>query len=406
MLETLQTMLFIIKEITMTLRRLIALFLVFVLVFPLTMAALSLIAVSPWALDRNFYIDLVSDERLYDVLLSEEIPRMLQREVLRGELEDAPAAAIASALRAVVTPEYLRSESVRIINDVFDAIEGQGDTQPFLDLRPIKDNVLAKGAQFAQAYVADLPACAAGVQPTFIVETRRGRDATLYRCVPSDLTADQVANDIVEQLSIYVEEIPDQVDLSPEPIRFRTGIDNVFRFSRGEFAFFDVVGALNFSIVVLLLIAGGAWFVTALIGGEDQRGRLLWLGSSLMPAALLIFFIGVAINAASDPLSTAWFRPGVYNIRFGNAPISEESARVLLEVFGSTLDTIANGFLASGAISGAIALTLLAFGWMTRPASPTLQPVYATPVTVPSRPIAAPPQSNESEPPSPSEPQA
>ena len=157
----------------MVLRRLIALFSVLVLVFPLTLATLSVIAVSPWALDRNFYIDLVSDQRLYDVLLSEEIPRLLQRETLRGDLEDVPVAAIASALRAVVTPEYLRTESVRIVNEVFDSVENQGgDVEAYLDLRPIKENVLSKGAQFAQAYASELPNCATGQEPTFDVEAR------------------------------------------------------------------------------------------------------------------------------------------------------------------------------------------------------------------------------------------
>ena len=169
-----------------------------------------------------------------------------------------------------------------------------------------------------------------------------------------------------------------------EPIRIRGNFGRVFDFTRGEFPLFDVIGAFNFSIVILLIISGGAWLITALIGGEDQRSRLRWLGGSLMPAALLIFFIGLALNAASDPLSTAWFRPGVYGIRFGNAPISEASARVLLDVFSASLDTIANGFLASGAISGAIALALLAFGWTPRPAQPMLQPAYAAPGEPPS----------------------
>ena len=50
-------------------RKLLALIIAVAVVFPLAMAALSLMSVSPWALDRKFYEQLLGDTRLYEVLL-------------------------------------------------------------------------------------------------------------------------------------------------------------------------------------------------------------------------------------------------------------------------------------------------------------------------------------------------
>ena len=52
-------------------RKLLALMIAVAVVFPLALAALSLMSVSPWALDRKFYEQLLDDPRLYEVLLQQ-----------------------------------------------------------------------------------------------------------------------------------------------------------------------------------------------------------------------------------------------------------------------------------------------------------------------------------------------
>lgn len=380
----------------MVIRRLIALFLAVTIVFPMILATLSVISVTSWALDREFYVDLLGDERLYEVMLSEEIPRYLQRETLRGELGDVPVAALTNAVRAVVTPEYLRNEAVRIVDQVFDALEGESDgtIDIFLDLTPIKESILAKAPAFAQAYAAELPTCASGQEATFTVEASGRQTATLYQCVPSDSTVEQVADDMQTEVAIYLDEIPDRVDLGSERITVRNDFRRGFVFSQDDFGFFDVVSAFNFSIFILLALSAVIWLITAFIGGASTRSRYLWLGWTLMTPALLVFFIGLAVNFAADPIYTSWFRSGVYNIRFGNAPISDESALIMIDVFRSTLDTVANGFLASGAVSGAIALGLLALGWSSSRVQPMSAAMAQAPVggapSAPARPASEP----------------
>ena len=52
-------------------RKAVAAVLVAVLVFPLLLAALMTFSVSTWVFNRGFYLQLVSDERIYEAILSE-----------------------------------------------------------------------------------------------------------------------------------------------------------------------------------------------------------------------------------------------------------------------------------------------------------------------------------------------
>jgi len=164
-------------------RKVLAVLLIAFVVFPMALATLSTIAVSTWALDRNFYTDLVGDPRLYDALLSEDVPNYFGRRIAVREVDGVPARALSQALREVVTPEYLAGEATRIVDQVFAVIEGESSTFVItLDVAPLKDALRGEaGRRFAQTLAANLPACASG-------QESRAPGGTIVRCLPSNVS--------------------------------------------------------------------------------------------------------------------------------------------------------------------------------------------------------------------------
>jgi len=344
-------------------RKLLALFLVVVLVFPLALATLSVISVSAWALDRSFYEDLLSDTRLYEVLLSQDLPNYFNRRLAREIDDQLPAAALGKALREVVTPEYLRGQTLRLVDDALDAIEGRDATLDlYLNIAPIKDVLRGEGGQrFARALASDLPPCAPG-------QELLASGSKIIRCRPSDVSVDRVVTDIANQLPSYLEGLPDQIELNRNTINLRAEM-------RGAPVWLIGGSVLDFAIVVLVFITGSFWFIAALIGSEDGRERLLWLGWSLIVPAALIFLIGLAINT---DFSLGWVRFGLNEARFEGVEYSVEFRQALLDVSRIALNTIANGFLAAGAVAGAAAIALITWGLGT-PSERRMAPALAHP---------------------------
>lgn len=342
-------------------RKLVALFLIVILVFPMTLATLSVISVSTWVLDRSFYEDLLGDTRLYEVMLSEDLPNYFNRRFAREFDSDLPVAALGQALREVVTPEYLRDQATRIVDQTFDTLEGQSDTLDlYLDMLPIKAALRGDGGRrFAQALAAELSVCSAG-QNEVVAE------GTIMPCRPADTSVDEAAVLIADALPTYLDRVPDRLNLAREHLDLPRGL-------RGANALMLGTEALNLAIVMLVVIAGSGWLVAVLIGGSDRRERVLWLGWSLIVPAILIFLIGLAINT---DFSLGWVRFGLNEARFEGIEYSESFRLAVLDVSRTALNTIANGFLAAGGVAGAIALALIVWGWGMLP-EPRRVPVTA-----------------------------
>lgn len=338
-------------------RKLLAVLIFAALVFPLLMGALSLMAVSQWALDRDFYEQLLGDVRLYEVLLDEDLPNYLNNRYPVPEADMIPSGALSNALRQVVTAEDLRAQSLRLVDNVFNVLEGRSDQfDLYLDTTQIKATVLGSGgAKFARALATSLPACADD-QPAV------AGGAVMMRCVPSDMSVDEAEAQIAAALPAFVNSVPDRIDLNREPVQLRGG-------TRGLDLTWVAVNALNFGIVIMLFMAGGAWALNALLAGENSRERLLWLGGMLALPAALIFFIGLT---SSSPFVSGWVRFGLNEARFGDGVAYSLAFRDAASVvFSQALRTIANGFLTAGGAAGAIALGLIVWGAMTPAQRPT-----------------------------------
>lgn len=337
-----------------TLRRGIALLLVIFVALPLIFTTLIMISINSWVLDRNFYTNLLDDPKLYEALLSEDLPLYINNRWFPREINsDLPPVALDKALREVMTPEYLHDQSVRIVNQAFDTLEGRRDAFDIsMDLAPIKAALRGDGgARFAQTLAAQLPVCAAG-QETLIA------GSTLIRCRAANVSTAEATRQIATALPAFIDQMPDQINLSREPLDLRA------EWRPFNLIFLGNLG-LNMTIGMLLVFAGVAWLAAGFIGGTNRRERLLWLGWSLLIPATLVFIMGLAINS---PLTVGGIGLGLERSRLAIEGVQYSAAlrQAIVEMAGRTLAAVAGGFLIAGGISTAIACGLLVWGAATR----------------------------------------
>ncbi len=142
-------------------KRAIAAVLLALLVLPLLGATLVVLSVSGWALDRSFYLRLLNDRRLYELWLTEEPVHGLAEPLLRSWRDSGAAApplpALVIALPALLTPDYLRSQVLAVVNQGFDALE-EGTRFSFsVDLTPLKGRTGRSGGPGVRATAGRSP---------------------------------------------------------------------------------------------------------------------------------------------------------------------------------------------------------------------------------------------------------
>jgi hypothetical protein len=268
------------------------------LVVPLFLAALFTISVSTWVLDRGFYVSLIDDERLYEI--RPEPDRRFWQEAAR-ETGIAPLADPAVA-RKVVTPQYMRSQALSLLDQAFSFADGKADTfDPVLDLSPIRKSLSAMG----------------------------GRQAAEAARIPDSLRLSQVPG----------------ARYAPAFWWNRSG--------------FSALGALVLADVILLLVAAGFWVAAAFIGGQTTRDRLLWLGGCLLPPALIVFLSGIGTLL---PIPGGWMLRGIQSVGLGTMGYSAGFAQAVYEAARTAAGRAAAGFLATGGIAAGIAVALVVIG--------------------------------------------
>jgi hypothetical protein len=337
-----------------TVRRVIALLLVIFVVLPLIFTTLIMVSINSWVLDRTFYVNLLDDPNLYEALLSQDLPMYVNNRWFAREINsDLPSAALDKALREVITPQYLHDQSVQIVNQAFDTLEGKRDSLDIsMDLAPVKAALRGDGgARFAQTLAKQVPACASGQEPLIA-------GSTLIRCRAANVSTDEATQQIVTALPAFIDQIPDQISLSREPLDLRT------EWRPFNLIFLGNLG-LSMTIGMLLVLAGVFWLAAAFIGGANRRERLLWLGWSMLVPAALVLIIGLAINS---PLTVGSINLGLDRSRFAIEGVQYSAAlrQAVVEMASRALVAVASGFLIAGGASTAIACGLLVWGAVTR----------------------------------------
>ncbi|UCF99776.1 MAG: hypothetical protein JSV89_09615 [Spirochaetaceae bacterium] len=329
-------------------RQAIAIFMIILLVFPLLFAALMSFSVSTWALDRGFYLQLVSDERIYEAILRETAWE--QEQILEvADFEGIPSDALAKALREVVTPNYLRSQAVKLINDTFDAIEGRASSLELsVDITPLKDRLRSDGGdRFSRSLAANLPVCAAGEAPS-------APGARMLHCRPADVSEEQATEMIATALPEFLDSLPDSYPEPAETVYFEYDPEDEFWIG------FIGTNRLIWANILLALLAASFWVGAAFVGGENRRQIVQWLGWPLFAPALLTLICGIATRIAAG---WPWVDQGLGYWMATDVWYRAEVAGVIGTVVRTAIKAIARGFLVTGGISIGLSLSLIVWSF-------------------------------------------
>lgn len=333
-------------------RKLLAIILTICIVFPLVLASQAAISTTTWMLDRQFYIDALNNEQVYENLLSDD---MLD-EALRSRFAlpaETDTQALIAILREVITDEYLQEQTNAVVNNFFDYLQGKTSAfEPVIDLQPVKTALTAeKQEEFLTTLVEILPICASGETPGF-----GGEGQTI--CKPQGISDKTLIENYLEPaLPSILAQLPDEIPLGEEWQRWQ----NQQRW-RTFLPGMAVPASLMLSVLFLTFVAACFWYINALIADESWRGRLQWLGWTLIVPSVLIFALGFILQSSN---AQYWLRYWLQSPNFRIYPSVLGTQAIIQAVSASILPRIANTFLMVGGVSGSLSLGLILWGLAT-----------------------------------------
>lgn len=332
-------------------RKLSALAILAVVFLPLVFAAMTMLAIRPWIFDRGFYERLVGDERLYEGILNDDLASRFEPGVFTPE-EQLPLGALSIALHEVMTADYLRTQSLNVIDDVFEFIEGRTTTfEAQLDIVPIKSALMGGGrTRFATALADALPACADG-QPSI------APGGHLTRCIAADQSVADAAAQIAAALPAALEDTPDQIVVAASSNIRTNGYDVAWFLGSG------IHNVLDMALMTMIFTALVVGFVGAYVGGDNLPERLKWLSSSLFAPASLFVFIGLALSA---PWTAGSISSAMATSSWNGVVYSEAYREAVASVVIPVVQQLGSGFLVTGFVVSMFALAVLVASWITR----------------------------------------
>jgi hypothetical protein len=296
---------------------------------PLALSALMLLSVRPWAVDRDFYEKLVTDERLYAVLSSPELAKAAPALVKRGQLVfDGPA--LAQALQKNLSAEELKAFGLGAVDLAMDAVEGRAPANRIeLDIGPLKKSLESKAPAVARDYVAALA-------------TRPGSPAPGdYSFRPESVSVKSAEELVRKALSAALAELPDTASTSLEP---RAG-------SRPPFFPRDGVmtkAALDRGSTLLAVLSAAVLGGLAALGGSGLVRILSRAGKFILLPSVLVLAIGGVLAIPGGLILQGLF-PDVVREALGGA-----AAAPLRGYLSLLLGTIAKGFLITGLVGTSV----------------------------------------------------
>jgi hypothetical protein len=328
-------------------RRVPAILIVVFLACPLLFASFVAISLSTWTLDRHFYLSLFDDARLFQV--PDAVSSASWSTAVIEGTGGLQWRSLARAAGAVLTPDYLRGQSVRVVNQVFDYFDGKSPQFDIsIDTRPVKEALRGDaGRKFARLLAEDLPV--GGSAGDFKMGPGR-----LPVARPASVPVDRAAAIIQSALPSFMSSIPDTVRLSDDP-NVRIG-----RSSWGGGPRFHLFGAFLAGSIILLLIAAGFWTAAAFVGGETRFERLQWMGWSLLAPASGVLLMGLLVILS---FFSPWVQWGIENAQLQIHGFSQSFISALIEAARHVVSRVGIGFLATGGIGAGISLGLLAWSW-------------------------------------------
>jgi hypothetical protein len=337
----------------MMLRKLIAFILTLSLAFPLLLASQLTVSTVSWALDRQFYIDALDNEDVYQAFLSEETLESIMRQyfVLPADVDVQP---MVDVLDDVVTEDYLGEQVGELVNGFFDYLQGSTDDfDPMLDLSPVKEALGdEKQEEFLMALLAVLPVCGPEQVPSFDAE------AGLSICKPQGVPEAMLIEGVLKPaLPILLAQLPDEIPVGEAFQQWQAQLPWM-RFLPGM----AVPASIILTVLFLAFVAVSFWYIGGLIADDGWRGRLQWLGWSLMIPSMIVFAFGFLLQVDTWQY---WLRYGLERAAVRGMPPVLSTTPIIGALVQSMLPRITISFLAVGGVCASLALGLILWGMLT-----------------------------------------
>lgn len=337
-------------------RKIIAFLIAVVLVFPLILAAQMLASVNSFVLDRDFYIDALDSDQVYDSLLSDDTISGILGKYLPLPA-DTDFSQVEVVLKSVITRDYLKEQIAVIVNGFFDYMQGKTETfAPVIDLMPIKTSLSnEKLNETLQAIAVILPVCEPGQIPGINFKDQKA-------CKPAGLSDAVLSQDYLKPVfPLILGMVPNEISIGEKWDEIR-----ITR-SWGPFASgMALPASLMLAAVFLAFLAASFWYITALIADESWRLRLLWLGWMLIIPSALVFILGLAVTA---DIPNYWVNLGIERAGMNGIPFGIGMREALRAVVSGSLSRVAKSFMMVGGISSAFGLGFIFWGLATKKSS-------------------------------------
>lgn len=332
-------------------RKFLSIFLTIAIVVPFILAALMVISVNSFALDRNFYIQALESGDAYKAIFNDiTIKTVLSENLPFNPTELSP---LTIFIKTLLTPDYINTQMSVFINGFFDFLQGKAsEFNPSLDLIPLKTEISSsKQRELLLALAAVMPVCEPGQLPGFDAENKSA-------CKPAGITDATLADDyLLPVLPLVLDQIPDAIPLGSNwgEIAAARGM-GIFRSGMA------VPASLMLAGIFIAFVALSFWFIATLLSDESWRVRLQWLGWTLLIPSMMVFIFGLA--AAAD-ITGFWIDFGLKHVNISAMPFGPAIGEVVRSLARSTLARAAGNFLMVSGISGALAIGLIFWGMAT-----------------------------------------
>jgi hypothetical protein len=333
-------------------RKLLALLITLTLVFPFILSAQVLFGVNSFILDRNFYIQALDNNQVYESLMSDSLINTSIGTYLPLS-PDADLSEIKGVLESVITHEYLKEQIEIFVNGFFDFLQGKtSNFSPVVNLVPVKVTLSSdKQDELLAAIAAIIPVCKPGQMPGIDTSNRN-------TCKPAGISDEILVKDYLKPVfPLVLAQVPDEVPIGKKWDEILAS-RNWGPFASGM----ALPASLMLISVFMALVAALFWYIAALIADGSWRVRLLWLGWTLMIPSALIFIVGLSI---STDITNYWINLGLERVSFNNIPFGTGLRETLRAVVSGSLLRVASSLMMVSGISGAVSLGFIFWGLAT-----------------------------------------
>jgi hypothetical protein len=344
-------------------RKVLAFLFILVFVIPLVTAALVILPIRSWVLDRSFYAQALSGEQLSGLIQSS--PSFPVKLELPIQFSQTTLDSLYAVIKKTITPEYLDSQIQPIIDSTLNLLEGKTSTLGLkLDLKPIKAAILGdKRDEVIQVLSQSIPVCPAGQK----TPSQNNMDI----CRPASISIETFNKTFISPaLTQVAQYLPDEYavqtpqNLPMEKLFFWTAI----------FPGLTLPNMLSIATAIIAVLAFFFWFLSALIADSSWSARLKWLGGELIVPALIVLGLAALIQFIN---TTSLVNLGLNSLG-GQIQLSPEVKTSIASISHSIASGVAVPFFISGGIALCSAIVLIVLGSIANPKKvepePTIQP--------------------------------